>query len=339
VNAKQRLRAVNSGEKSDRLPFMPTILEHSAAIIGKTPSETAMDTGLLEAAHLAAYEKYKHDALTIGIDVYNIEAEALGCKVRFHNDNSIPGIFSHPLSESFNIENLTFSTAKGRISKILDAAKNINGRLVNEVNVGVGISGPFSISAELYGFENMIADCIDGESKIIDLLSGVLEFQKCYCDEIINHGLGITMFESWATPPLVSPGIYAEYVAPYEKEIIEHIKSKGTPVVPLVIGGDTSEILDDMLATGTTLIIADFEVDIELFLRKASKKEMTLRGNIDPKLVESGTVEDVIASVDNILQKVKGYNKFILGTGVVPYGTPPENILAIKSYLEHIGNH
>ena len=334
MNPKERLSAVNRGEKADRIPFLPTILEYSAGLIGKTPSEAAVDAELLEAAHAAAYEKFGHDTLTIGIDIYNVEAEALGCEVRFYDDSSIPGIVSHPMAEFSRIEDISFSTEKGRIGKLLKAASGVRERFGHEVNTGVAICGPFSISVELCGYENIISDCINSEIRIGELLTAVMEFQRGYCDEIIKRGLGITIFESWATPPLVSPGIYAEYIAPFEKALIEHIKGKGLSAVPLVIGGDTSVILDDMLATGTTLLVADYNVDIRKYLKKASEKGLLLRGNIDPKLVESGPVEDIISRVDNVLSRVEEYERFVLGTGVIPYNTPPENILAIKKHLE-----
>lgn len=334
MNPKQRLAAVSRGEKPDRIPFMPTVLEHSAAILGRTPSETAVDASLLEAAHIAAYGKYGQDALTIGIDIYNIEAEALGCEVKFHGDNSIPGIVSHPLADAFNLEGISFAVEKGRIGRLLDAAEGVNNRLGSEVGVGVAICGPFSIAVELYGYENLITDCINDEPKVKELLDRVLAFQKSYCSEIINRNLGITLFESWATPPLVSPGIYSEYVAPYEKELIGHMKGKGLKATPLVIGGDTAMILDDMLETGTTLLVADYKADMGRYLKKAADRKLLLRGNIDPKLVESGPVEDIAGHAKKILKKSEGYPRFVLGTGVIPYGTPPQNILAIKHYLE-----
>ena len=291
MNSKQRLAAVSRGDRADRadrIPFLPTIFEHSARLIGRTPSETALDEGLLEEAQVKAYEIYSHDAVTVGIDVYNIEAEALGCKIRYHQDNSIPGVISHPFVGECDFESITFSLNKGRIKNILNAAKKIYERIGSEVSVGVAISGPFSVSIELAGYESIMMDCIDADLKIHKLLEAVFEFQKLYCDEIIKRGLGVSVFESWATLPLVSPSIYKEFVMPYEKELIRYIKSKTAAAVPLVIGGDTTLILDDILETGTTLLVADYNADIEAFVKKASKADLLLRGNIDPKLYKKG---------------------------------------------------
>ena len=336
MNSKQRIAAINRGDRVDRLPFLPTIFEHSARLIGRTPSETALDEDLLVEAQMKAYSIYGHDAVTVGVDVYNIEAEALGCKIKYHEDNSIPGVISHPFERQCDFESITFSLNKGRIKKILNAAEKINRRIGNEVNVGVGISGPFSVSVELTGYENIMMDCIDADVKVHKMLETVLEFQKRYCDEIIKRGLGVSIFESWATLPLVSPSIYKEYVMPYEKELIHHIKGKNTAAVPLVIGGDTTPIVDNIMETGTTLLVADYKADIGMFTEKASKKNLLVRGNIDPKLVQKGSREEIIVCVKNILDRVRGYDRFVLGTGVIPYDTPVENVLAIREYLEHM---
>ncbi|NSW90699.1 MAG: uroporphyrinogen decarboxylase family protein [Firmicutes bacterium] len=318
---------------SRKIPFIPTIFEHSARIINRTPSETALSEELLEEAQVQSYLLYKHDAVTVGIDVYNIEAEALGCEVKFHEDNSIPGVIFHPFSEEYHMEAITFSTEKGRIGMVLNAAERVKKRIGSYVNVSIGISGPFSICAELTGFEKLITDCIDNEETVHLLLEKILAFQKEYCKEIIKRGLGVTLFESWAAPPLVSPGIYRNFVAPYEKELITHIKNLGVLYVPLVIGGDTLTILDDMLETGTTLLISDYKADIKYFVEKAKERNMTIRGNIDPKLVERGPKEEIIRQLEIMLQKINGYDKFVVGTGVLPYNTPPENVIAIREYL------
>lgn len=96
MNSIQRMRAAGMGSKPDHTPFVPTIIEHAAATLGISPSTAAQDAGLMAKAHIEAWRRYGHDAVTVGIDVYNVEAEALGCDVRFHNDNSVPGIVKRP---------------------------------------------------------------------------------------------------------------------------------------------------------------------------------------------------------------------------------------------------
>lgn len=333
MNPKERLKKVSNGQRADRIPFLPTIFEHGAGLIGKTPSEAALDEDIMAKAHLKAYEVYGHDVVTVGIDVYNIEAEALGCEIRYHKDNSIPGVITHPFKDQFSSEDMIFSLDRGRIGKVLNAASEVNLQIGDETFTGIGICGPFSVCVELCGYENIIMDCMAKGEKVHKMMEDLLGFQKYYCDEIIKRNLGVTIFESWATPPLISPEIYREFVVPYEKELIKHIKSKGLSSAPLVIGGDTGLIVDDIISTGTTLLVADYNSDFEMYLEKATENNIMLRGNIDPKLVEKGTREEILTHAQRLIEKAKGYGKFVMGTGVLPYNTPVENVLAIKKNL------
>ncbi|HBQ63462.1 MAG TPA: hypothetical protein DD727_00755 [Clostridiales bacterium] len=317
------------------IKFMPTILEHGARLIGVTPSQAACDAKLMADAHIAAYTAYQPDSVTVGIDVYNIEAEALGCQVRFHSDDAIPGILTHPFQNSIHMENIVFSMEQGRAALLLEAAERVKARIGKEVPVSAGICGPFSIAVELCGFDRLLEWIYDEDERVPKLLGKLLEHQKAYCNEIRARGLGITVFESWATPPLISPSIYRDHVMPWEKQLITHIRENRIPAIPLVIGGDTSLIRDHIINTGTTLLLADYKVDLQDYLQAATTHQITLRGNIDPKLIESGPVDKILAKVDQMLMIAGGYEKFILGTGVVSYSTPSENLLAIRNYLRY----
>jgi len=330
VTSKERIAAVASGAVADRIPFAPTVFEHAAYLIGKMPSEVAVSSTLMAKAHIEAYKQYGHDVVTVGVDVYNVEAEALGCEVRFYDNISIPGIVTRPLSFKSDVESIIFSPDLGRIGMILDAASEVRAAIGDEVNVGIGICGPFSILMELLGFEESIEALYDGDERVELFLEALLRFQEHYCSEIVGRGLGVTVFESWASPPLISPGMYKEFVLPYEKKLFAHLGEIGAVSKPLVIGGDTRDIVDSILDSGTTMLISDYNTPLPLYVQKAQKCNALLRANIDPKLVQSGSWEQIQQRVVEIRKQAEVYPKLIAGTGVIPYDTPPENILRVK---------
>jgi len=57
------------------MELSPSIYEHAAAVISRTPWETSRDEELLFAAHAAAYRLYRHTPIMPGIDIYNLEAD------------------------------------------------------------------------------------------------------------------------------------------------------------------------------------------------------------------------------------------------------------------------
>ena len=96
----ERMALLAQGKLPDRVPFVPTIYEHAAALIAVTPSEMAKSKELIVKGQLEAYKRYGHDLVAVGIDIYNIEAEALGCNIRYFDDKSIPCVSSHILGEN-----------------------------------------------------------------------------------------------------------------------------------------------------------------------------------------------------------------------------------------------
>lgn len=313
------------------IPFSPTILEHAAAVIGVTPSEAAQDASLLAKAHIAAYRRYQPSTITVGMDIYNIEAEALGCIVRFYYDNSIPGIVERPGSVA-NLLSIQFCKSKGRIALLLDAAARVKQEI--GISVGVAMCGPFSILIELLGYENAIDAFCDEPEEIHVLLQKLLDFQKAYCAEIAALELGAVVFESWASPPLVTPAMYQQFALPYEKLLFSHMKELGFTARPLVIGGDTRGIVDDMLVSGASMLLSDYNTPLELYVQKARDKGLPVRANIDPKIILTGDWEQVAKRIQEIRTQVQAYPKLIIGSGVVPYDTPPENLLRVKNMIE-----
>lgn len=333
MTPKERMGRIIRGERADRIPFMPTILEHAARVINRTPSETAKDADLLAKAHIAAYKKYGHDAVTAGIDIYNIEAEALGCGIRYHEDSSIPGVFSHPYPEGFKKEDVVFSKDNGRYQTLLSAAEMIRDAIGDEVSVGMPVCGAFSVCCELIGFENFLMQCLFDPKQAKRMLDLILDHQCAYVGSIIRTGLPVVVFESWASPPLISPDIYRTFAAPYEKELIEFIKSTGISYVPLIIGGDTSFIVDDIISTGTDLLVSDYNTNASEYIKKAEKKGIIVRANIDPKRIKRGQEAYLTTRTRDLIKTGRHYEKFVIGTGVVPYDASANELMLIKNVI------
>jgi len=137
MNSLQRIKLVLSGQKADRVPFVPAIYEHKAFLIGKTPSEVACDDELLFQAVMEEFNTYRADLLTVGLDVYNIEAEALGCKIKFYKTNDVPAIEEHILKDKVSLDSLKIPNPlkDGRMPILIKVGRKVLGKLSNEVRV------------------------------------------------------------------------------------------------------------------------------------------------------------------------------------------------------------
>ena len=104
----------------------------------------------------------------------------------------------------------------------------------------------------------------------------------------------------------------------------------GEKYCPLIIGGNTTPILDACLESGTRQVLCDFSADFDEFRSKCEAAKVAVRRNLSPILVQSGSPEEVGRAAETYLQEAEGMKGFILGTAVVPFGTPDENILAAR---------
>jgi uroporphyrinogen decarboxylase len=92
MTSKERMLSVINGEKPDRIPFSPAIYEHKAVLINRLPSGVCRDTKLLVESVKTEYKTYHPDILVVGIDIYNVEAEALSCEINYEYGISVPNI-------------------------------------------------------------------------------------------------------------------------------------------------------------------------------------------------------------------------------------------------------
>ncbi|MGD0094523.1 MAG: uroporphyrinogen decarboxylase family protein [Planctomycetota bacterium] len=329
------MNAVLESRPVDRYPFVPSIYEHGARVLGRTPAETARSAELMAEAALASYELYRHDLVTVGIDIYNIEAEAFGCQVSAGADGSIPGTVSHPLAAQPVLDPGVLAVPQpgdaNRLGLIAAAARKVASRLAGEVWVYGCLGGPFSQAVELRGFENLIADMLDTPARVHALLEKTTALALEQAERLTAAGCGVNIFESWATVPLISPAMFGEYVVPYAKRIVSRVAALNrTPPPAVIMGGDTARLMDHFIESGTSLVVADFNTDFAFMRRKTAGHRMIVRGCADPKLIERQDWPRLETVVQGLAAKARGMRNFVWGSGAVSYNTAPQDLLRFK---------
>ena len=318
-----------------KIAFSPSVYEHAAFLIGMTPWEVSHDVELLWRAHRTAYEIYHHSPIVVGIDIYNIEAEAYGCTVERPGGNGIPAItrgILESIEEGRSLKPFD-PEVDGRIGMIIEAGKRLAAEFP-DADVRVPVSGPFSIAVSLRGLGGLLEDVAFSPREVSRFLRQLVEAQVRLCQAVVEAGIDVAFFESAAAPPLLSPKHFREVELPALKEAMERVGEAVGHPVPCIIGGDTEPILDEILSTGTGYIICPAETDQEAFMERfGDHTDVKVRINLTPNTVAYGSREDILTEVDRILKLADGRSNVLLGTGAVPYETPRENILLIKDYV------
>jgi uroporphyrinogen decarboxylase len=203
-----------------------------------------------------------------------------------------------------------------------------------ETQVRVPVSGPFSIASNLIGFESLLCDVAARPDDAARALMHLVRGQVAFAEEIREHGVDIAFFESAACPPLLSPANFRRLELPALKAILGGMAEVLGHPVPCIIGGDTAPILEAMLETGTSYVVAPYETNQEIFVRKIwERTDIRIRVNSGSEIISRGPWEKIQADADRILRLVAGRPNVCMGTGAVPYETPPENVLRLMEYV------
>jgi len=315
--------------------FIPSVYEHAAALIGRTPLQVSRNADLLFRAHAEAFRLYGHTPVIVGIDIYNLEAEAYGADVNTPEGNGIPAICAHVCPETAKIRRLKPLNPKkdGRIPMVIETGKRLASAFP-EADVRIPLSGPFSLASNLVGFDRLLCDMLDAPASVKEALLYLARGQIAFCREVIAQGLDIAFFESGATPPLVSPEMFARIELPVLKDIINETSSLAGHPVPCIIGGDTAPILDSILDTGTGYVICPCETDQELFMGKMQAyPEVMVRINTVPSGFASGDLASVYRELDRVLTLAAHRDKACIGTGALPFEADPNIVLKAKAFV------
>jgi len=323
------------GHPTLKIAFSPSVYEHAAFLIGRTPWEVSRDAELLFAAHRTAWLEYRHAPIVVGIDIYNLEAEAYGGRVVEPGGSGIPAI-PHPLFGSIK-EARALRPFEPRRDGRIPMALGVGRRLARELpgtDVRIPVSGPFSIAVSLRGITGLLEDVALEPEAVREWLSQLAENQAAFCEAIVEAGLDAAFFESAAAPPLLSPRQFHEVELPALCRAMALAAGVLGHPVPCVIGGDTEPILDDILSTGTGYVICPAETDQAAFVARSAKAPgVKVRINLDPHTVAHGDRATILREVDRILGLAAARPNCLLGTGALPYETPPENVKLIRDYV------
>lgn len=313
----------------------PSVFEHAARFIGRTPWEVSRDGNLIYQAHARAYEYYRHAPIMAGIDIYNLEPEAYGARIDQPSGHNIPAIGHHPFGEVaalLDLPPLDPATA-GRIPILIEAATRLAARFP-EADIRVPVSGPFSIASNLVGFDTLLMEVVTDPSLVARALIHLGEGQVRFARAIKAAGLDVAFFESAACPPMLSPQLFRELELPALCDLMNCIGAIVGHPVPCIIGGNTAPIVEAMLETGSGYLIAPFETNQELFLQRvADRPEVRIRVNLDLRVLVSGTRGQISAEADRVLALAGTRPNVCLGTGALPFETEPENVRFLQDYV------
>lgn len=293
--------------------FSPAIYEHKAKLINKLPYEVSKSAELLTLAIQKEFEIYKPDFLTVGLDIYNLELEAMGIKVLPQGENC-PEL--DEISLDFDIKQDIFKS--GRFELMIEVANNLKSL---HVPIRIAATGPVTMVAKIVGSETMLMDLILGEGRSLELLREATLVTRNWCEVINKSGFDAIIFDSMSAPPLFSPAMYEEFVLPLHRDIMEILIANGQIQRELVIGGNTTPIVPFLKQTLANILLCDYAVDDVNCWKNALGDDSLLqvRRNINPAKLDE-------IDFQKLESELKLFTNPILGTGILPYHFDDEKL-------------
>jgi uroporphyrinogen decarboxylase len=319
-----------------RISFTPVVYEHAARFVGCTPWEVSRDPDLMFEGHRGAYREYRHQVIAVGIDIYNLEAEAYGARVEPPQENGIPAI-CEPLWSSLD-EGLAIRPfdpdRDGRVPMVIRVGQRLQ-REFPGADVRIPVAGPFSIASNLRGISKLCEDAITRPADTGRMLLRLAENQVVLCRAVVKAGLEIAFFESAAAPPLLSPGLFRAVELPALQRVLRLAGACTGHPVPCIMGGNTCPVVDDILSTDTNYLICNVETDQAAFVERVGRTHphIKVRVNLDPREVACPQPEPLYRGIERVLAIVADRPQCLIGTGAMPFETPLENIRLIREYL------
>ena len=309
------------------------VYEHAARCLDLRPWTVSRDATLLADAHHAAHVRYGHAPLNLGIDIYNIEAEAYGARVDEPLADGLPSINAHPCTDLAAVLDLHIDdwSQAGRVPMLIAAAQRLR-QTLPEVPLRIPLCGPFSLATHLLGLETVLMALFEDPQTLAAACRHLALGQERLIRTLHDHELSVSLFESAATPPLVPPDCFTDIIAP----CLEHLCAVARHPA-LIIGGDTLAILPDMLTLGAGAIICPVETDQAAFLdRLPGDDGPMVRVNMDPAVFAAADPQRACTEAGRVASLIQDRPRCSLGSGILPLDAQAGTVQAVKDHLARI---
>ena len=277
----------------------------------------------------------RSEVTTCGYDIYNVEAEALGSDIARDIENIFPEVTRPLISQLEDVRELpVLEEPRGRMPLFIEVTETLRDQYKEEVYIRGAVSGPFSLAGRIYDKESLLLDSILNPQGVIELLDYCTKVIITYLKGFFDKKLDVVLFDSLASPPLVSPEIYRNIIFPFHKNIFDFMLNNGVEIRPLIMGGNTCSIMDYLYNTGANQLLLDHNIPFEDVEQVLGNYDIAFRVNIDPDLLSGSNQVEIVDYLQKMIDVVGFKPNLLIGTGILMRNVPLENIQFTKEFLK-----
>jgi uroporphyrinogen decarboxylase len=329
MTGKQRVLKAIRREPVDRVPWVPFVGCHGAALLGVAADDYLRRADLIVKGTAEAIRRYHPDGLPVMFDL-QVEAEALGCELTWAKENP-PAVTSHPLASGVRLEDLRVpGPTAGRIGVCLEAARGLC-RAHPEVALYGLVTGPFTLALHLMGTDIFMA-MFDAPEHV----QAVLRFCRDVCLAMARYyreaGCEIVALVDPMTSQ-IGPEQFAEFVTPAIQPVFAEIRAAGG-LGSFFVCGHAQQNVKAMCECGPDNISVDENIPLQFVREICTAQGVSFGGNLQlTSVLLLGSPVDAQRNALACLE-VGGEVGFILAPGCdLPYATPPANLEAVAQLV------
>ena len=214
---------------------------------------------------------------------------------------------------------------------VLEAGRRLESALP-QADVRLAAGGRFSLGVNLGGVTGLCKEVALHPELVGRWRMRLAENQAVFCQAVVEAGLDVAFFESAAAPPLVSPRQFREVELPALKRALTIAEEWVHHPVPCIIGGDVFRLYDELMSTGTSFVVCHVETNQPAFVARArvAHPPLRIRVTMDPVIVACSDRDRICREVNRIVTVIGSHPNCLIGTGALPFETPPENVRLIR---------
>jgi len=314
--------------------------DHSAHLAGISSKRFFTDAHTFARVQLLISEYYRVDVPINFWDVYNVEAESLGQTIVYPPGGLPDTDRTRPLIRTpADLDRITPPDPykSGRLPWLQQVNKNyleMTGKLER-----VYFTAPFSLAANIRGYENLVGDMFERPDFVHRLF-------KFLCDEVLvphieamRSAVGIPDLimdgrDAWASPPMITLDMMDEYVVAY----VQRLRAKlGDNVITRGNWGDAKSrdperfFMQKLRCSPGSLSVLDpdlYEVGPDRVKKFANNNDAFVAAGVDATLLKDGPVEAIVERIKLYIDRLARDGRCMIHLNQIPADTPPEHIHA-----------
>lgn len=316
-------------EPVPRIPWVPFVGIHGGNLISVTAEEYLKSSDHIVAGIDRAIELYNPDGIPVTFDL-QVEAEALGCKIAWSDQNP-PAVISHPLAGEKSLNDLKIpGQDDGRIGIILEAARRIRDKHPDRSVFGL-ITGPFTLALHLLGTD-IFLKMFEDEVAVKELMNFGKEVGKAISGYFLKAGCDVIAVVDPMTSQ-IGPDQFRQFITEPVTEIFEYIRKNGG-LGSFFVCGYAQQNIEAMCECKPDNVSIDENIPLDYVRDVCLDRNISFGGNLKLTVVLlMGSPEDCQKHALECME-LGGSRGYILAPGCdLPLNTPVGNLQAIASLV------